>query len=87
MMLWLVSCSLLSIWCHSLTHITAHKAAYKASILHHDISAGNILIANKGGISSSILIDWDLFKAFNPENKHTVACQYTCTIRILYETA
>ena len=86
-MLWSVSCCLLSVWRHSLTHITAHKAAYKAGVLHHDISTGNILIADKGTTSSGILIDWDLSKAFNSEDKHTVARQYTRTVSILYETA
>ena len=38
----------------------AHRDAYyKAHILHRDVSAGNILITEKGG---GILIDWDLSK-------------------------
>src|SRR5712691_7157759 len=38
----------------------AHRDAYnKARILHRDVSAGNILITEKG---SGILIDWDLSK-------------------------
>ncbi|KAH9960896.1 hypothetical protein BC827DRAFT_1097620, partial [Russula dissimulans] len=37
-----------------------HTAAYeKAQILHRDVSAGNILIADDG---SGMLIDWDLSK-------------------------
>ncbi|KAI0294370.1 hypothetical protein BC826DRAFT_865491, partial [Russula brevipes] len=37
-----------------------HTAAYnKTRILHRDVSAGNILITDKG---SGILIDWDLSK-------------------------
>ncbi|KAI0247320.1 kinase-like domain-containing protein, partial [Lactifluus subvellereus] len=40
--------------------IVAHTAAYnKTRILHRDISAGNILITDKG---TGILIDWDLSK-------------------------
>ncbi|KAH9960891.1 hypothetical protein BC827DRAFT_1376549 [Russula dissimulans] len=40
--------------------IEAHTAAYeKAQILHRDVSAGNILIADDG---SGMLIDWDLSK-------------------------
>jgi RIO-like serine/threonine protein kinase len=43
-----------SIYCQS----TAHDAAYfKASILHRDISVGNILIDEDG---DGFLIDWDL---------------------------
>jgi serine/threonine protein kinase len=45
---------------HSLRVRTAHSATYNhARILHHDISAGNIMI-NKD--SSGLLIDWDLSK-------------------------
>ena len=32
----------------NLTHIIAYKAAYEASVLHRDISPGNILIFSKG---------------------------------------
>ncbi|KAH9020337.1 hypothetical protein EDB84DRAFT_1565760 [Lactarius hengduanensis] len=40
--------------------ITAHTEAYeRVQILHRDVSAGNILIAEDG---SGILIDWDLSK-------------------------
>jgi len=40
--------------------LLAHTAAYnRARILHRDVSAGNILITDKGG---GILIDWDLSK-------------------------
>ncbi|KAH9960890.1 hypothetical protein BC827DRAFT_1384148 [Russula dissimulans] len=40
--------------------IEAHTAAYeKAQILHRDVSAGNIMIADDG---SGMLIDWDLSK-------------------------
>ncbi|GJJ15669.1 hypothetical protein Clacol_009947 [Clathrus columnatus] len=36
-----------------------HSAAFKAGILHRDISSGNIMIYNNGGL----LIDWDLSKS------------------------
>ncbi|GJJ09164.1 hypothetical protein Clacol_003386 [Clathrus columnatus] len=40
--------------------IKAHRAAYfNAGILHRDISSGNIMIYNNGGL----LIDWDLSKS------------------------
>jgi len=40
--------------------LIAHRDAYiKTRILHRDVSAGNILITEKG---SGILIDWDLSK-------------------------
>ncbi|GJJ09148.1 hypothetical protein Clacol_003370 [Clathrus columnatus] len=40
--------------------IEAHRAAYfNAGILHRDISSGNIMIYNNGGL----LIDWDLSKS------------------------
>jgi serine/threonine protein kinase len=45
--------------------VTAHTAAYeKAQILHRDVSAGNILIADDG---SGLLIDWDLSKKVIPD--------------------
>ena len=38
---------------------SAHKEAFeKAKILHRDISVGNIIITERGGL----LIDWDLAK-------------------------
>jgi thiamine kinase-like enzyme len=38
--------------------LTAHKQAYEwAKILHHDISAGNIILTDD---RKGILIDWDL---------------------------
>jgi len=43
-----------------LTMLVAHTDAYnKTQILHRDVSAGNILITEKG---TGILIDWDLSK-------------------------
>jgi len=45
---------------HKLTLPIAHTDAYnKTRILHRDVSAGNILITEKG---TGILIDWDLSK-------------------------
>ena len=53
-----------------LTCITAHQAAFKAGILHRDISASNIMIvdsAHSGEISQGgMLIDWDLSKVIGP---------------------
>jgi tRNA A-37 threonylcarbamoyl transferase component Bud32 len=47
-----------------LTCITAHQAG----ILHHDISASNIMIVDLGGnLEGGMLIDWDLSKAISPE--------------------
>jgi RIO-like serine/threonine protein kinase len=45
----------------------AHKYAYeKAGIIHRDVSVGNILITQDG---KGLLIDWDLSKKVNSENK------------------
>ena len=45
---------------HKLTMPIAHTDAYdKTQILHRDVSAGNILITERG---TGILIDWDLSK-------------------------
>ena len=60
--------------------LVAHRDAYiKARILHRDVSAGNILITEKG---SGILIDWDLSKKvkeyIEPKprlHSRTVRCQ------------
>ncbi|KAI0273341.1 hypothetical protein BC834DRAFT_203946 [Gloeopeniophorella convolvens] len=47
--------------------IVAHDEAYqKTSILHRDISAGNILITRSG---RGILIDWDLSKKVTTDDK------------------
>ena len=46
--------------------LIAHAAAYKAQILHRDISAGNILISEKG---TGILIDWDMSKHVDGDEK------------------
>jgi RIO-like serine/threonine protein kinase len=37
----------------------AHKEAYRADVIHCDISLGNILITGDG---HGLLIDWDLCK-------------------------
>ncbi|KAH9020336.1 hypothetical protein EDB84DRAFT_1231763, partial [Lactarius hengduanensis] len=49
--------------------ITAHTGAYeRVGILHRDVSAGNILIAENG---SGILIDWDLSKKVVKDGSRT----------------
>jgi serine/threonine protein kinase len=40
-------------------HHLAHKEAYRADVIHRDISPGNILITEDG---HGLLIDWDLCK-------------------------
>ncbi|RPD57788.1 hypothetical protein L227DRAFT_655338 [Lentinus tigrinus ALCF2SS1-6] len=43
--------------------IDAHKAAYKAGIIHRDISAGNILLWYNAGVGwQGMLNDWELSK-------------------------
>jgi aminoglycoside phosphotransferase (APT) family kinase protein len=65
----------------TMTH-TAHEAAYKAGILHRDISIGNIMIFNskKHNINGSMLIDWDLSKVHDLLVERSSACQYTRTV-------
>jgi serine/threonine protein kinase len=56
----------------------AHTAAYnKARILHRDVSAGNILITDKG---NGILIDWDLSKKVK-EDRDLKARRHSRTVR------
>ena len=44
----------------------AHAAAYKAGIIHRDISAGNMLIyADDDGEWYGLLNDWELSKKIN----------------------
>jgi serine/threonine protein kinase len=76
-----------SVWHCSLTHITAHEAAYKAGILHRDISVGNIMIIDEGELNDSrgILIDWDLSKVIKQEDEHTGARPYTRIVSKLQE--
>ena len=45
--------------------VLAHEVAYLNSILHWDISTGNILIM-KGSRDGGLLIDWDLCTVFDP---------------------
>ena len=61
-----------------LTTSVAHTAAYnKTRILHRDVSAGNILITDKGG---GILIDWDLSKKVK-EHADPKPRQHSRTVR------
>jgi serine/threonine protein kinase len=61
-----------------LSMFIAHTAAYnKARILHRDVSAGNILITDKG---SGILIDWDLSKKVK-EDRDLKARRHSRTVR------
>jgi len=72
--------SLASFLSESSPCLLAHSDAYsKARILHRDVSAGNILITEKG---SGILIDWDLSKKVKESveskprlHSRTVRCQ------------
>jgi len=45
------------------------------------------MIVNKGGPNNTggILINWDLFKAVKPEDKHTSTHRYRHTISKFYE--
>ena len=67
----------------SLTRITAHRAAYKAGILHRDLSPGNImLVDSETNIQDGMLIDWDLSKFVGPEDKLNTARRVTRTVSI-----
>lgn len=46
----------------------AHNDAYKANVLHRDISPGNIIIDASGG---GWLIDWDLSKLVSTPHLET----------------
>jgi hypothetical protein len=61
---------------------TAHEAAYKAGILHRDISVGNIMIfdSKQHNINGGMLIDWDLSKVHDPLVERSSARQYTRTV-------
>lgn len=46
---------------------SAHAEAYKHSIIHRDISCGNILLfRDKDGDWCGLLNDWELSKSTNP---------------------
>ena len=55
----------------------AHEDAHTVGVLHHDISAGNIMLTDSGGM----LIDWDMAKDI--EEIHTQRHK-TQTISLLY---
>lgn len=42
---------------------SAHEDAFKSGVLHWDMSAGNIILVDGGGL----LIDWDLCKHIGGE--------------------
>ncbi len=71
-----------------LTHITAHEAAYKAGILHRDLSPGNIMLVDdpEANIKDGMLIDWDLSKFINPDDKPDVARRITRTVSTVSRT-
>jgi len=74
----------------NLTPVVAHEAAYRVGILHRDISPGNMLIASddeldrtdpyESKIEGGLLIDWDLSRIVDPDDKHGAARQYTRTV-------
>ncbi|KAF8270304.1 hypothetical protein EI94DRAFT_1439202, partial [Lactarius quietus] len=61
---------------------TLTHPAYKAGVLHRDISVGNIMIIDneneREDLRGGMLIDWDLSKLVDP-NKSCTPHQYTCT--------
>ena len=64
-----------------LTRITAHQAACKAGILHGDLSPGNImLVDSETNIKDGMLIDWDLSKVIDPQDKPGAVRQFTRTV-------
>ena len=63
-------------------HVTAHKAAVKVHVLHHDISPGNIMIVDNNhnpNLKDGMLIDWDHSKSIKSilgqarQHAHTVS--------------
>ena len=60
----------------------AHKAAYKAGILHCDISVGNIMIfdSKEHNINGGMVIDWDLSRVHDPLVECSSACHHTRTV-------
>jgi RIO-like serine/threonine protein kinase len=61
----------------------AHSDAYKAGILHRDISPGNIIIGPKGGL----LIDWDLSKPIQTPSKPETPRRVTRTVKLILSHA
>lgn len=55
---------------------SAHEDAFKSGVLHWDVSAGNIILVDGGGL----LIDWDLCKHIGGE-KGSGARRTMCTVR------
>jgi len=70
-----------------LTCITAHQAAYKAGILHCDLSPGNImLVGSEINIRDGMLIDWDLSTFINPQDNPDAARRVTHTASTVSDT-
>ena len=65
-------------------HVTAHKLAHDAGVLHRDISARNIMIVDddeaKLDIKYGMLIDWDLSKMVDAMGTTSTARQHTRTV-------
>ena len=58
----------------------AHDGAYyDASILHHNISVGNIMIS-EGGEGGGFLIDWDMYVRIGPVAKSPERVERTVSI-------
>ena len=59
----------------------AHRLAHDmANILHRDISAGNIMITEKG---RGLLVDWDLSKALVNESGASSPPERTVSVMLL----
>lgn len=71
--------------CILLTHITAHRAACAAGILHRDLSPGNIVIL-EGQDPSGLLIDWDLSKPIGPSEGPGSARRFARTVSQAFES-
>ena len=65
-------------------HVTAHKLAHNAGVLHRDISTGNIMIVDddeaKSDIKYGMLIDWDLSKMVYAMGTTSTARQHKRTV-------
>ena len=83
--LWLVPCKVRETKisapvCLPLLSLLAHTQAFEnARILHRDISAGNIIISDRGGL----LIDWDLSKDI--EDLEKISRQPFRTVSLAFE--